>query len=141
MKIYIKTPIPKNFKEVFSLFNEELFVALKPPMVNLVVERFDGCHKGNEVHLKINGRRWVSHITKYSEDADEIYFIDIGAIIPPPLKSWKHTHRIVRTGENSCEVIDDIEYSTGSTLLDKAMYPVFFAMFSLRRPIYKRRLS
>ena len=141
MKIFIKTPIPKNFKVVFSNLNEELFVALKPPLVNLVVERFDGCNKGNEVHLKINGQRWVSHITNYSESDDEIYFIDIGAIIPAPLKSWKHIHRVVRTGTDSCEVIDDIEYSTGNTLLDKAIYPMLYTMFFLRRPIYKRKLS
>ena len=75
------------------------------------------------------------------EGEDEIYFIDIGAIIPPPITSWKHIHRIVRTGENTCEVVDDIEYSTGYGLLDKMIYPALKCMFLLRRPVYIRELS
>lgn len=141
MKILIKTPITKDYHEVFALFNRELFIALKPPVVNLVVERFDGCKKGDEVHLNINGQRWVSHITEFYESDDEIYFIDIGVIIPPPLSNWKHIHRIVRTGQGSCEVIDDIEFTTGNTFLDKIIYPAFYTMFLLRRPIYKKKLS
>lgn len=141
MKILIKTPIKRNFREVFARFDRELFTALKPPVVKLEVERFDGCKKGDEVHLKINGQRWVSHITEFFESDDEIYFIDRGAIIPPPLSNWKHIHRVVRTGEDSCEVIDDIEYTTGNTILDKVMYPAFYTMFLLRRPIYKKKLS
>ena len=52
MKIKITTPIKRNYREVFALFNLQLFEALKPPVVNLKVERFDGCKKGDEVHLK-----------------------------------------------------------------------------------------
>jgi ligand-binding SRPBCC domain-containing protein len=141
MKIIISTPINKNYRDVFAQFNLKLFEALKPPLVNLVVERFDGCKKGDEVHLKVSGQKWVSHITDNFESEDEIYFVDRGVIIPPPLKHWLHIHRIERTGEHSCKVIDDIEYSSGNALLDKLMYPVLYAMFSMRRPIYKRELS
>lgn len=141
MKIRISTPIQRNFRDVFSLFNLKLFEALKPPVVNLKVERFDGCKKGDEVHLIVAGQRWVSHITDYVENEDEIYFIDRGVIIPPPLSSWLHIHRIERSGENSCNVIDDIEYSTGNVFIDKLIYPALYAMFAMRKPIYKRELS
>lgn len=141
MKILLTTPIEKNYRAVFSLFNLKLFEALKPPVVKLVVTRFDGCKKGDEVHLNVSGQRWVSHITEYYESDDEIYFVDIGVIIPPPLSKWRHVHKIERTGENSCNVIDDIEYTTGNTLLDKLIYPALYAMFSMRKPIYKRELS
>ena len=141
MKILIKTHINKDYRSVFSQFNLKLFEALKPPLVSLKVERFDGCKKGDEVHLKVSGQRWVSHITELYEGEDEIYFIDVGAIIPPPLTSWKHIHRIERTGENKCNVVDDIEYSTGNKLLDKLIYPAIKAMFLLRRPIYIKELS
>lgn len=141
MKIRISTPINRNFREVFALFNLKLFEALKPPVVNLKVERFDGCKKGDEVHLKVAGQKWVSHITDYVENKDEIYFVDRGVIIPPPLNHWLHIHRIERTGENSCNVIDDIEYSTGNIFIDKLIYPALYAMFSMRKPIYKRELS
>ena len=50
MKIIISTPIKNNYRDVFAQFNIELFKALKPPMIGLVVERFDGCKKGDEVH-------------------------------------------------------------------------------------------
>lgn len=141
MKIRISTPIKRNFREVFALFDLKLFEALKPPVVNLKVERFDGCKTGDEVHLKVAGQKWVSHITDYVENKDEIYFVDRGVIIPPPLKHWLHIHRIERTGENSCNVIDDIEYSTGNRFIDKLIYPALYAMFSMRKPIYQRELS
>lgn len=141
MKIKISTPINKNFKEVFSSFNLELFKALKPPFINLMVERFDGCKKGDEVHLKVAGKRWVSHIIECVENEDEIYFIDRGVIIPPPLKNWLHIHRIERSGENSCHVIDDIEYTTGNIFIDNLIYPAIYVMFAMRKPTYKKELS
>jgi len=141
MKILIKTSIPNDYKTVFSKFNLNLFVALKPPLSALKVLRFDGCKKGHEVHLMVSGQKWVSHITSDYEDHEKIYFIDEGYIIPPPLKKWTHTHLILKTGENSCEVIDDIDYTTGLKVLDAILYPVFWGMFSLRSPVYKRELS
>lgn len=141
MKILIKTPIEKDYRTVFLQFDLKLFTALKPPLVNLVVERFDGCKKGDEVHLKVAGQKWVSHITELYEGDDEIYFVDIGVIIPPPLTSWRHVHRIEHAGKNKCFVIDDIEYSTGNKLLDKLIYPAIKAMFLLRKPIYIKELS
>lgn len=141
MKLIISTPIDRNFREVFKRFDLKLFEALKPPVVNLKVERFDGCKKGDEVHLKVAGQRWVSHITEDFESDDEIYFVDRGVIIPPPLSHWLHIHRVVRTGENTCAVVDDIEYSTGNKLTDKLIYPALYAMFAMRRAIYKRELS
>jgi ligand-binding SRPBCC domain-containing protein len=110
-------------------------------MVKLEVLRFDGCKKGDEVHLSVSGKRWISHITDFHEDEDQIYFVDIGFVIPAPLASWKHIHRIERTGEHTSQVIDDIEYTTGSPLVDKLIYPGLYAMFVMRRPVYKKELS
>lgn len=141
MHIVIKTPIPRDYKTVFSMFNLKLFEALKPPLVKLEVTRFDGCNKGDEVHLKVSGTLWVSHITDFFESPEEIYFVDVGATLPPPLTFWKHTHRIQKTGEQSSMVIDDIHYSTGNTFIDNLIYPAIYAMFVMRRPIYKRELS
>lgn len=141
MKLVIKTPIPKNFRQVFAQFNRELFIKLKPPVLNLEVERFDGCKKGDEVHLVVSGQKWVSHIVDFHEDEKEIFFVDLGVVTPPPIKTWKHIHRIKKIDDNNSEVIDDIEYSTGNTFIDKLIYPALLAMFSLRRPIYKRELS
>lgn len=141
MKLTIQTPIAKNYKSVFARFDLELFKKLKPPAVSLEVERFDGCKKGDQVHLIVSGKKWVSHITDFYQDDNEIYFIDRGVVTPAPIKSWTHIHKIKKTGENECVIIDDIDFSTGNVLMDKLLYPALLAMFSLRRPIYKRELS
>lgn len=146
MKIVIKTKIDKNYQIVFSKFNLQLFKALKPPFVQLEVERFDGCKKGDEVHLKMLlfgwlKQKWISHITADFKSEYEIYFVDEGAYLPPPLKKWKHIHRIDKINELSCFVIDDIEYTSGNVALDLLLYPALYLMFLYRKPIYKRVLS
>ena len=145
MKIYIKTKIEKNYREVFSFFNRELFLALKPPLVNVKLDRFDGCKKGDEVHLRMDlfgllNQSWISHITENAESSDEIYFIDEGALLPPPLSQWKHIHHIKKIDENSTYIIDDIDYTTGNIALDYMIYPALYSMFYYRIPIYKREI-
>ena len=115
-------------------------------MINLVVERFDGCKKGDEVHLKMDlfgllNQKWVSHITDDFRSDYEIHFVDEGAILPPPLKKWKHIHRIQKINELSSYIIDDIEFTCGNPALDLLIYPALYAMFFYRKPIYKKELS
>lgn len=146
MKILIKTRIEKNYQVIFSKFNLELFKALKPPLLNLVVERFDGCKKGDEVHLKMDlmgllNQKWVSHITANFRSDYEIYFVDEGTLLPPPIKKWKHIHRIEKINELASYVVDDIFYTSGNRALDLAIYPALYLMFLYRKPIYKRELS
>lgn len=146
MKILIRTKIEKNFQVIFSKFNLDLFKALKPPLLNLEVERFDGCKPGDEVHLKMDlfglmNQKWISHITKDFRSEYEIYFVDVGFLLPPPLKKWTHIHRIEKIDELSSFVTDDIEFTSGHTALDLLIYPVLYSMFMFRKPIYKRELS
>lgn len=146
MKILIRTKIEKNYQVLFSKFNLHLFEALKPPLLNLVVERFDGCKKGDEVHLKMDffgliNQRWISHITADFKSEYEIFFVDVGVLLPPPLKKWTHIHRLEKITEISSFVTDDIEYSCGNGALDLLIYPVLYSMFLFRKPIYKRELS
>jgi ligand-binding SRPBCC domain-containing protein len=141
MKILIKTDIPRNFLEVFARFDLNLFKKLAPPLVRLEVLRFDGCKKGDEVHLKVSGKLWISHITADYQDDSQIYFVDMGYQIPYPLTYWKHVHRVESTGEKSSQVIDDIEFSTGNALTDRLIYPGIYVMFLLRKPVYKKELS
>jgi ligand-binding SRPBCC domain-containing protein len=146
MKILIKTRIDKNYQIIFSKFNLQLFKALKPPLVNLSVERFDGCKKGDEIHLKMDffgllNQKWISSITADFRSDYEIHFIDEGTLLPPPLKKWKHIHRIEKINELSSFVVDDIEYSCGNKAIDLAIYPALYLMFLYRVPIYKKELS
>ena len=145
--ICIKTRIENRTpKELLDLFNEDLFRALKPPVMNLQVERFDGCKTHDQVHLKMDvfgllNQKWISIITDHGESFEECFFVDEGTLLPPPLKSWRHRHRLLRINDHSSYVVDDITYSTGNKALDYMIYPVLYAMFSFRVPVYKEKLS
>lgn len=146
MKILIKTKIEKNYQVLFSLFNIDLFKALKPPVMSLIVERFDGCKPGDEVHLRMDffgffKERWVSRITKEARTEYEVYFIDEGIVLPFPIKNWTHQHRIEKITELSSYVVDEIDYSSGNKFIDLLIYPGLFLMFLFRVPVYKRVLS
>jgi ligand-binding SRPBCC domain-containing protein len=145
MKIYIKTKIEKNYRDVFSFFNSKLFLALKPPLMNVSLDRFDGCKKGDEVHLRMDlfgflNQKWISHITDNGENSEEIYFVDEGTLLPPPLRNWRHVHHIQKIDDQSTFIIDDIDFTTGNSLLDYAIYPALYSMFYYRKPIYRREI-
>ena len=61
MKLLFETKIDRPFLEIKSKFNLDLFVALKPPVVNLAVKRFDGCSPGHEVHLDLPALHLKAH--------------------------------------------------------------------------------
>lgn len=142
MRILIKTSLNKNFNFVFENFNVDLFKALKPPLLSLDVKRFDGCEKGDEVHLKVGlgpvKKSWVSHIVENGSNEKEHFFVDVGHIVPPPIKNWRHTHRVLKSSEDSCVIHDDIEFSSGNTFLDYLIYPAMYFQFWLRKPAYKK---
>jgi ligand-binding SRPBCC domain-containing protein len=146
MKIFIKTKVNNNLKNIHTQFDRELFLRLSPPLINLTVDRFDGCLKGHQIHLTMTflgkiKNKWISTVTTSEFNAKEFYFIDEGVVLPPPLSYWKHVHRVDRIDDDNCYVIDDIEYKTKSPLLDKIIFPALYSIFLYRVPIYKRTLS
>lgn len=142
MKIYLETVVHQNYEKVIAGFDLKLFEALKPPLVSMKVERYDGSKKGDTVALEINlfGRKqkWVSLITDNGANENQTWFIDVGEKLPPPLKSWHHKHTIVRLSEFKSKIIDDIDFKTGNKALDLAIYPALYAQFAYRIPVYKR---
>jgi len=142
LKIVINTRVEKNFQLVFNKFNLDLFKALKPPVVKLDVERFDGCKKGDRVHLKLTTfgkvQHWESLITSDSRGDYEINFVDEGVLIPPPLKKWTHTHRVMKINETAALIVDEIEYHCANKVIDVMIYPALYSMFLFRVPVYKR---
>ena len=140
MNINISTKVEQDYKTVFSRFDIYLFKKLKPPLVGFKVERFDGCKKGDEVHVEINTlgwkQKWKALIIDNNEDENEIYFIDAGLQLPKPLKKWRHEHKIAKFIENSI-IIDNIAFSTGNVVLDLLLYPVIFMQFYYRKLTYK----
>ncbi len=146
MKIFISTKVDKTVEEIYPQFSRELFVALTPPLTNLTIDRFDGCKKGDEIHLKIKSLNlfemsWVSVVTCAEITKEFFYFIDEGVKLPLPLVKWKHVHRVEQSGFNSSLVIDDIEYQCGNKTLDFLMYPILYQTFFHRKKIYKEFLE
>ena len=142
MKLLFETVIHRDLKTVKAGFNKDLFMALKPPGVNLDVARFDGCEAGHEVHLNIKSfgvaQKWVSHITEDKETPEEWYFVDEGHQIPWPLSSWKHIHRVIFLGENSSKIVDDISFECVYSWMNPLFYPILWSSFSVRPSRYKK---
>lgn len=140
MKIEIKTNVEQDYKTVSGSFKVDLFKKLKPPLVGLKVKRFDGCKKGDEVHIEINTlgikQDWNALITGNGENENEVYFIDEGIKLPNFISSWKHIHRIIKNGDSAI-IIDDINYRTPNFVLDILSYPVMYIQFYFRKPVYK----
>ena len=141
MKLKFETIVNKNFLEIKNGFNRELFLFLKPPGVSVELERFDGCSPGNEVHLLLNTvglkQNWRSLITAESQTEKEWSFIDEGKLLPWPLSTWKHHHRVVFLDDQSSKIIDDITYGCSPSLMGPLMYPVLWASFAVRPAKYK----
>lgn len=144
MRIVIKTEVEKPLKEVFSAFDEKLFLKLSPPFPPVKLLRFDGCKPKDEVHLELSfilfKQQWVSFIVSANESANEIYFIDEGIKLPFFLKKWKHKHLLQKQNSNTV-IIDDIQYTTGFLITDAIVFPLLFLQFLYRKPIYKKYFS
>jgi ligand-binding SRPBCC domain-containing protein len=141
MKLYFEAEVKSSVKEVKNQFNQELFLKLKPPFMSLELERFDGCEKGHEVHLKMGLpgflQNWVSHITDSSQTDTAWEFVDEGKILPPPFTYWRHTHRVEKMSETSSRISDSIEYRCQSRLLEKLLWGPLWLSFSIRPRVYR----
>lgn len=144
MRILIRTKVNGDYRKVFQAFDIKLFMKLKPPLVGLKVIRFDGCKKGDEVHIETSilgiKQKWISLITDQNTGDKEIYFTDEGVLLPKPLKYWKHKHIIEKSIDSSI-IIDDICYSSGSKIIDFIIFPALFLQFFYRKPVYKSFFS
>ncbi|GAA4453815.1 hypothetical protein GCM10023189_19430 [Nibrella saemangeumensis] len=141
MHLILKTPVNQPLPQVWAGFDRSLFEKLSPPFPPVNVVRFDGCRKGDVVHLQLNfllfRQDWISDITDQQESPDEIYFIDEGRKLPFFLSYWRHRHRLVRRGSHTV-IIDDIRYRTPTRLTDWLLFPLLWAQFAYRKPIYRR---
>jgi ligand-binding SRPBCC domain-containing protein len=142
MKLLFKTFLPLSYTEIKDGFNRSLFERLNPWWTSVKVTRFDGCHKGDEVHLGLSllglKQNWVSIIIEDHFSKDEWSFVDQGKILPWPLKRWRHHHRILRQGEALSEIIDAIEFECGNLIMNFLMYPMLWMTFAIRPKRYKK---
>lgn len=145
-KIRLNTVVLGNYQNIFSCFNLSLFEALKPPGVNLQVIRFDGCNKGDEIHLKVGllgiKTNWISRIISNHQDEKECLFIDEGILLPPPLSKWHHRHIVQKITDKKSRIIDDISYSCrGGSSIETLIWPILWTQFAMRAPVYRRVFS
>jgi ligand-binding SRPBCC domain-containing protein len=140
MKLVIETPVKQDYKTVWQGFTKELFLALTPPLTPIEVLRFDGCRKGDEIHLRIGlsplTQRWKSKIIEQKETENEIYFIDEGLELPFFLSYWHHKHRIIKQNEGAL-IIDEINFESFHGAGSFSVYPILYLQFATRKSIYQ----
>jgi ligand-binding SRPBCC domain-containing protein len=141
VKLYFKTKVKGSVEEVFSKFDKDLFLKLKPPGVSVHLKRFDGCQKGDVIQLELlsplGKQMWDGKITEWYSSKEECYFIDEGVKLPFPLNSWKHKH-LIKNENGETVIIDDIVFSISPKVLIPFFYPVLWSVFKYRAPLYKR---
>ena len=141
MKLTIRTSVGAPLATVWAGFDRALFNRLSPPFPPVKVLRFDGCQTGDMVSLELNfilfKQVWNSDIIDQKTTDDEIYFIDQGVKLPFFLKAWHHKHRLIRVGSGTV-IADEITYLTPNRFFDYIMYPLLWAQFIYRKPIYRR---
>lgn len=142
MHLILNTLVPQPLPTVWQGFTRSLFDRLSPPFPPVRVIRFDGCQRGDVVHLQLNfllfRQDWISHIVDQQTTDTEIYFIDEGVKLPFFLRSWQHRHRLLHHPSGGTVVIDDITFRTPFRLTDYLIYPFMWAQFAYRKPIYQR---
>ena len=139
-KIKIVTRVDAKHEDVINGFNRSLFLALKPPLMPMKLERFDGIEIGDKIILKVFvgvWQDWVGVITEKQTGPAELSFVDIGEKLPFFLKEWRHLHRIIDEGDKTV-IVDDIHFKSWNLLSDVLVYPVLYLTFWYRRFPYKR---
>ncbi|MCB9233910.1 MAG: hypothetical protein H6581_19795 [Bacteroidia bacterium] len=142
MQIILKTRVDCDFQTVFELFEEELFMALKPPGMRITLREFGGKKVGNIVSLEVKilgiiRQDWYNVITESQEGEEECFFVDEGRRMPFPIKKWRHKHRVIQAGTQT-DIVDEVSFSTGTLLGDWLLRPVIWGQFVYRKPIYRR---
>lgn len=137
MKVRLQSAVRGTINEVWDNFDEQLFRYLLPPGTRLI--KFDGSDPGDIVHLKFPFKQeWISKITEVHRQDDHCFFVDKGIKLPGPLKFWKHKHHVYHINKYKTLIVDDMEYSTGSELLDLLIYPFLYLAFLPRTSLYRK---
>ena len=146
MRLRLVTQVHQSLPTVWAGFNLALFERLNPPFPPVKVIRFDGCLRGDVVHLRLNfflfRQDWISVIVDQKSNDTEIFFVDQGNKLPFFLSYWQHHHRLLRVSDdttgNQTSIIDDVTFKTPFLLTDYILYPLLWLQFAYRRPIYRR---
>ena len=143
MRFFLRTHVAAPPAQVWQGFTRELFLDLAPPFPPFRLLRFDGCRRGDEVHLELGPgplrQRWTARITDHGLLPDgTYYFVDEGQQLPRPLRFWRHRHLLQPAPGGGTLIGEDLEYRTRFRWLDWLLWPAVWAQFAWRRPVYRR---
>lgn len=141
MRIVLRSVVKAHFKNVAADFSHDLFVFLLPPKFVASLVAYEGSKPGSKVHIRFRlpyPSDWISVIKSEVKDENNYVFVDEGEKLPFGLKSWRHIHSVKKMHEQSTEIIDDMNFSTGIRLLDYILYPFLFLSFYPRKNLYKK---
>ena len=144
MKLVLKTKVWGHHQNVMARFDQHLFEALKPPGVKMKIVNFTGCEAGDIVELNFLRpirSKWISEIIEHGSDSKHSYFVDVGRVLPFPLRNWKHKHIVEKIDDENSYIIDDISYSTGFIIFDVFLYLPLLLSFYPRKKIYRNYFS
>lgn len=141
MKLYFETHIKLPFEKVRDGFTKDLFIFLSPGIIPFNLKRFDGCKKGDEVHIALGPppltQEWISLITFEETNGSGWSFIDEGKVLPWPLKYWKHHHRVDKISDTECRIVDDIHFECSPAVLTPVVKPFLWFVFAMRPRRYQ----
>jgi len=141
MKLVIQTPVEQPYLAVKAGFGESLFKRLSPPFPPVRLLNFDGSEEGDYVSLELNfiffRQRWVSKVIEDLTTDREFYFIDEGVELPFFLKKWQHKHRVIAVDSGSL-IRDEIDFEAPFWGMSFLIFPVLWAQFAYRKPIYRK---
>jgi len=141
MNIKLKAKVKGDYKTVMAAFDRDLFEALKPPDGEMEIVEFTGSKKGDIVHLRFIKpikAEWISEITEHGENDKQAWFVDKGATLPWPLKTWTHKHIVEKVNEGYSMIIDDMTFTGKNGLLTLLLYPAIYLGFYPRKKVYQR---
>ena len=141
MRIVIRSVVNAPFKRVAGDFGAELFRFLLPPEFVATLVAYEDSVPGSKVHIQFKlpfPSEWISIIKSEEKTEGRYVFVDEGEKLPFPLKKWKHIHSVVKRDESTTEIIDDMNFTTGTIPLDFFVYPVLYLAFYPRKKLYKK---
>lgn len=136
----LNTFVEKDFQDVFSKFDRDLFNYLLPPSFLVKVNRYDGNQKGDEVHVEFKFPFKASMnvvITDVIMEPDHAYFVDQGLQLPFGMKEWKHTHHVFREPKGS-RICDEVHFSCNFRILYLLYFPLLWFSMKLRNRPYQK---
>ncbi|MCB9095014.1 MAG: hypothetical protein H6621_08110 [Halobacteriovoraceae bacterium] len=142
MKLFFETQVSKSFREVYDAFDRQLFEKMAMPPSRMILKKFDGKKKGDEVEFFIEvgsiQKFWSSLIVENTESEEEIVFVDVGKNIPRPLSSWSHRHSFKKLNDGGCLIVDDVEFHCRPKIMEYIMIAVWYPYFLYRQSIYRK---